>query len=109
MTFQLTETIEVETKKQEEDFNDLKTKFGQIDNAETQQKKENETVDLVDDILDNDNPFNDTIEDIFIDGDLFDNTNNADMKIVADDILRDIKTSQEKIMSTTTTTSYHYQ
>ena len=103
------ETIEVETKKQEEDFNDLKIKFGQIDNAETQQKKENETVDLVDDILDNDNPFNDTIEDIFIDGDLFDNTNNADMKIVADDILRDIKTSQEKIMSTTTTTSYHYQ
>ena len=28
-----TETIEVETKKEEEDFNDLKIKFGQIDNA----------------------------------------------------------------------------
>ena len=56
-------------------------------------------VDLVDDILDNDNPFNDTIEDIFIDDDLFDNTNNTDMKIVADNILGDIKTRQEEIMS----------
>ena len=34
-----TETTEVETKKEEEDFNDLKTKFGKIDNAATQQKK----------------------------------------------------------------------
>ena len=37
--FQNAETIEVETKKEEEDFNDLKIKFGQIDNAATQQKK----------------------------------------------------------------------
>ena len=31
--------IEVETKKEEKDFNHLKIKFGQIDNAATQQKK----------------------------------------------------------------------
>ena len=37
-------------------------------------KKENEMTDL----LDNDNPFNDTLEDIFIDNDLFDNTDNKD-------------------------------
>ena len=37
--FQNAETIEVETKKEEEDFNDLKIKFGQIDNAVTQQQK----------------------------------------------------------------------
>ena len=34
-----TETIEVETKK-EEDFNDLKIKFVQIDNAVTQQQQQ---------------------------------------------------------------------
>ena len=41
----------------------------------------------------------DTLEDTFIDDDLFDNTNNKDIKIVADNILRDIKTEQEEIMA----------
>ena len=56
-------------------------------------------IDLVDYILDDDNPFNDTVEDVFIDDDLFDNTDNKDIKIVADNILGGIKTGQEKIMS----------
>ena len=54
---------------------------------------------LVDKILDSDNPFNDTPEDIFMGDDLFDNMDNKDIKIVADDTLRDIITEQEKIMS----------
>ena len=41
----------------------------------------------------------DTLEDTFINDDLFDNTNNKDIKIVADNILRDIKTEQEEIMA----------
>ena len=56
-------------------------------------------IDLIDNILGDDNPFNDTVEDIFIDDDLFDNTDNKNIKIVADDILGGIKTEQEEIMS----------
>lgn len=41
-------------------------------------KKQNDIIDLIDNMLDEGNPFNDTIkkepEDIFIDDDLFDNT-----------------------------------
>ena len=55
-------------------------------------------IDLIDYILDDDNPFNDTVEDIFIDDDLFDNTDNKDIKIVADNILGGIKTEEEEIM-----------
>ena len=55
-------------------------------------------IDLIDNILGDDNPFNDTVEDIFIDDDLFDNTDNKDIKIVADNILGGIKTEEEEIM-----------
>ena len=47
--------MEVETKKEEVDFKDLKIKFGQIDNAATQQKKQDQMIDLVDYILGDDN------------------------------------------------------
>ena len=50
---------------------------------------------LVDYFLDN--SFNDTVEDIFIDNDLFDNTDNRDIKI-ADNILGGKKTEQMEIM-----------
>ena len=55
-------------------------------------------IDLIDNILDDDNPFNATVEDIFIDDNLFDNTDNKDIKIVADNILGGIKTEEEEIM-----------
>ena len=61
-------------------------------------QKKKKMIDLVDYILDDDNPFNDTVEDVFIDDDLFDNTDNKDIKIVADNILGGIKTEQEEVM-----------
>ena len=57
-------------------------------------KKGNEIIDLVDDIIDHNNPFKDTFKtdpvDIFIDDNLlydFDQNNKKDIKMVSDDIL----------------------
>ena len=106
--FQNAETIEVETKKEEEDFNDLKIKFGQIDNAATQQKKQSEMIHLVDYFLDDDNSFNDTVEDIFIDNDLFDNNDNRDIKI-ADNILGGINITNGNYVRAATTSNYTWK
>ena len=54
-------------------------------------------VELVYDVLDIGNLFNDTVEDIFIDDDLFHNTDNKDIKIIVHDILRYTKTEQTKV------------
>ena len=54
-------------------------------------------VELVDDVLDIGNLFNDTVEDMFIDDDLFDNTDNKDIKIIVHDILRYTKIEQKKV------------
>ena len=64
--------------------------------------RSNEIIDLVDYILDDGNPFNDTAEDIFIDDDLFDNTDNKDIKIEADDILGGIRARGNYVGSATT-------
>ena len=57
-------------------------------------KKSNEIIDLVDDIMDHNNPFKDTFKtdpvDIFIDDNLlydFDQNDKKDIKMVSDDIL----------------------
>ena len=46
------------------------------------QKKQQYFIDLFDDVLDEDNPFNDIMktEDIFIDDNLFDNTDQKEIK-----------------------------
>ena len=76
------ETIEIETKKEDDEFFDLEQKFNVIDNAATEQKKQNDITDLVDDVLDENNPFNNKIktEDIYIEDNLFDDTNSKDIK-----------------------------
>ena len=76
------EKIEKETKKEDKEFCDLTLKYNEIDDAATEQKNQNYFIDLFDDVLDEDNPFNDTVEteDIFIDGNLFDNTNQKEIK-----------------------------
>ena len=52
-------------------------------------KKQNDIIDLIDNMLDEGNPFNDTIkkepEDIFIDDDLFDNTDQKEIKKVSEE------------------------
>ena len=71
----------------------------------TQQKKDNEVIDLVDDIMDYDNPFEgtfkDELEDIFIDDNLFDDfdqNDKKDIKMVCDDILKDENLNQNDIL-----------
>ena len=78
------ETIEVETKKENEEFDYIFWKYKEIDNASTEQKKQNDIIDLIDDVLDESNPFNTMkteTEDIFIDDDLLDDTDQKDKKI----------------------------
>ena len=70
------ETTETETKKEDNEFFDLQQKFDPIDNAVTEQKKQNDPKDLVDDVLDENNPFNNKIntENIYIEDNLFNDT-----------------------------------
>ena len=60
-----------------------------MDNATTKKKKKN-FINLFDDVLDEDNPFNDTMktEDIFIDDNLFDDTDQKEIKKVSEDVLQ---------------------
>ena len=76
------ETIEKETKKDDEEFDDLALKYNEIDDTATEQKKKNYFINLFDDLLDEGNPFNDTVEteDIFIDNNLFDDTHQKEIK-----------------------------
>ena len=68
-------------------------------------KKDNEVIDLVDDIMDYDNPFKDTfkadLDDIFIDHnlyDVFDQNYKRDLKMVCDDILKDENLNQNNVL-----------
>ena len=49
--------IEEESTYTNHDFNKLKLEFDKITNAATEQKKQNEVIDLIDYIIDDDNPF----------------------------------------------------
>ena len=69
--------IEIETKEENEEFDYIFSKYKKIDNASTEQKKQNNIIDLIDVVLDESNPFNTMkteTEDIFIDDDMFDDT-----------------------------------
>ena len=71
----------------------------------TQQRKDNEVIDLVDDIMDYYNQFKDTFkadpEDIFIGDNLFDDfdlNGKKDIKMVCDDILKDENLNQNDVL-----------
>ena len=49
-------------KKEDDEFFDVEQKFNAIDNAGTKQKKQNDLIDLVDDVLDENNRYNDKIK-----------------------------------------------
>ena len=78
------ETIERETKKENDEFSDLYKRFNEVNDVATQQKKDKEIIGLIDDIKDEDNPFKNTFktkpEDIFIDDDAFDDFDQNDKK-----------------------------
>ena len=56
------ETIEIERKKEDNEFFDLEQKFNAIDNSATEQQQKNDLINLVDDVLDENNPFNNKIK-----------------------------------------------
>ena len=49
-------------KKEDDEFFDVEQKFNAIDSAATEQKKQNDLIDLVDDVLDENNRYNDKIK-----------------------------------------------
>ena len=74
---QTADVIETETRQVDNEFAKLKAYCDQINDAVTEQKNQNEITDLVDDIIDESNPFqNIDTEDIWIEDDIFDNNNN---------------------------------
>ena len=83
------ETMKIEIKKEGDEFFDLQQKLNVIENATTEQKrKQNNLIDLVDDVLHENNPFNNKIktEDMYIEENLFDDTDSKDIKIVFGDV-----------------------
>ena len=67
-------TIELETQAVDDEFAKLKQEFDRVNDAATEQKKQTEVTDLVDDVTDEKNLFrNIEAEDIWIEDDLFDN------------------------------------
>ena len=56
--------------------------------------KQNEVITLFDDVLDEDNPFNNIkMDDIYIEGDLFDNNDSKDIKNISGDVIESINLS----------------
>ena len=80
-------TIETEAKNTNNEFFDLQQMFNEVNDAATEQKKtkkqkQKEVINLFDDIVDEDNPFNNTkIDDIYIEDDLFDDNNSQGTQI----------------------------
>ena len=86
--------IEIETQATNDEFAKLKAEYDRINDAATEQKKQTEIIDLVDDILDEKNPFQDLgTEDIWIDDDLFDDKDPKDVTNTSRDIIKEIKDS----------------
>ena len=79
-------------KKEDDNFIDIEHKFDAVDNAAAEQKKQGDLINLVDDKLDENNPFSDQIktEDIYIKDKLFDDTNSKDIKKVSDGVIEEI-------------------
>ena len=83
-TVQDTETIEKETKIEDNEFLELATKFNEVDTAATKQKEQDHFDELIDDSFENKPIFDASpkIEDIFIDDDyLFDQSDEQEPKI----------------------------
>ena len=91
---QTADVIETETRQVDNEFSKLKAYCDQINDAVTEQKNQNEITDLVDDIIDESNPFqNIDTEDIWIEDDIFYNNDNQNIVDASKDILIGIKES----------------
>ena len=79
----------------------MKQEFGKVNtNGATEQKPQTDAINLIDDILDEDNPFNNVVtEDIWIEDDIFDNDNTQAIKNISTEII-DVAVSIEAISVT---------
>ena len=85
---------ENETQQVDDDFTKLKADYDQINDAANEHKKQEQITELVDNVIAEDNPFQDLVtEDIWIEDYIFDGRDNHDIVDVSKDILKDIKES----------------
>ena len=78
----------------------MKQEFVKVNNAATEQKSQTDAIKLIDDILDEDNPFNNVdSEDIWREDDIFDNDNTQAIKNISKEII-DVAESIETITVT---------
>ena len=83
--------IETETKLVDDEFIDLKTKFDEVNDVVTELKKQQKIATLIDDVIDEKNPFQNLgTEDIWIEDDLFDKNEGKETFEISKDILKDI-------------------
>ena len=84
--------IETETRQIDEEFAKLTVEYGRVNDTAAEQKKQDEITDLVDDIIDESNIFqNLNTEDIWIDDDISDYKDHPDIVDTSKDILKAIR------------------
>ena len=82
------QTIQMETQTIDNEFSKLKQEFDNVNNAVTEQKLQDDTINLIHDISDEDNPFkNIDTEDFWIEDRLFDNDDGQDIKDISKEIM----------------------
>ena len=88
---QTVDETETETALVDDKFIDLKTKYDEINDVANEQKKQQKITDLIDDVVDESNPFQNLgTEDIRIEDDIFDKNDRKETIEISKDILKDI-------------------
>ena len=83
--------IETKTALVDDKIIDIKTKYDEINDVATEQKKPQKITDLIDDVIDKSNLFqNLRTEDIWIEDDIFDKNDSKKTIEISKDILKDI-------------------
>ena len=89
---QTAEEIEQEMQLIDDDFTRIKAEYDQINDVATKQKKQKKITDLVDDFIDESNPFQNLgTEDIWIEDNIFDQNDDKDIVDISKDILKNIR------------------
>ena len=88
---QTADEIETETALVDDKCIELKTKYDEIKNVATEQKKQQKITDLIGDVIDESNLFQNLgTEDIWIEDDIFDKNDTKETIEISKDILKDI-------------------
>ena len=88
---QTVDETETETALVDDKFIDLKTKYDEINDVANEQKKQQKITDLIDDVVDESNPFQNLgTEDIRIEDDIFHKNDRKETIEISKDILKDI-------------------